>query len=77
MTKQKELDKKLEEIKKLSNIIVLHKGQALTALQKQEIDNWQGKLEFRLTELLEEMKIKEAETKLECMREVVRIIQNV
>lgn len=77
MSKSKELQKKLDKIKELSKIIVLHRGEQLSRETKQELDNWRGRMEFRLGQLLDEMKNREADVKIECMSEVVKLLKNV
>lgn len=77
MSKSKELQKKLDKIKELSKIIVLHQGKQLSRETKQELDNWRGRMEFRLGQLLDEMKNREADVKIECMSEVVKLLKNV
>ena len=63
--KQKELDGIVEAIK-------LHSGQALTNEQNTNIENWQGRLEFRLNELVLESKIKEIDLKISVFKEVLK-----
>lgn len=77
MSKEKELNKKLKKIKELSNLIVLHQGEYLGVEKRQEIDNWQARMEFRLSELLDKFKQEEADIKIDCMSEVVKILNNV
>jgi hypothetical protein len=74
MTKEEKLQKKLDELKKLSNIIVLHKGQQLTPEKRQELDNWQYKMEFRLSELLDKFKNEEADIKIAVMEKIVKLL---
>ena len=72
---QKELDKKLKEIKKLSDIISLGAGKILTRELKQEIENWEARLEFRLNELVMESKLREADIKIEVYKNVVELLK--
>lgn len=68
----KELKQKQKELDGLLKTIKLYAGQPLTREQKQEIENWEGKLEFRLNELVLQSKLKELDIKIEVYKEVIK-----
>lgn len=69
-----ELKKKLQRLNELSTIIQIHRGQTLTREMKQEVENWEVKLQFRLNELVMKSKIEEADIKISIYEEVVKLL---
>ena len=49
----------------------------LTHEQKQDIDNLQFKMEFKLKELVERTKLEEADIKISTMQQVLNTVSNV
>lgn len=68
------LIEKKEKSKKLAKVISLHLGRFLTTEQKQEVENWQMKMEFRLSQLLEETQNREQDIKIEVMEEIIKLL---
>ena len=67
-SKQKELDGLLMRIK-------THAGNPLMREQKQEIENLEGRLEFRLNDLVLKSKIEELDIKIGVFKEVIEIAE--
>jgi exonuclease VII large subunit len=70
----KELEAKQSKLSELSKVIQIHNRQTLTSLEKQEVDNLEGRLQFRLMELLNECKERELDLKIEVYGQVVDVI---
>lgn len=69
-----EITKKQEKLKGLVSIIEIACKKPLTPQQSQDISNWEGKMEFRLGELLNECKVRELDIKIEVYEEVVKVL---
>lgn len=68
------LEEKKEKSKKLATIIGVHLGQTISKEQIQEVENWKGRMEFRLSELLDRSQNEEQDIKIECMEEIIKIL---
>ena len=80
------LEKKLQKVKELCDLITLHQGQKLSFEQKAKIDEEEVRLTYRLEELLKEnekesselvekFKIKEADEKIKSMEKILKLIK--
>lgn len=74
MITQEDINRKLQRLQELADIINLHKRQLITPDQRAELKAWEDKMEFRLNELVAECKIREADIKIAIYEEVVKII---
>ena len=74
--KQEELKKKQLKLSNLARIIALNDGKLLTAEQKQTEENERFKLEFLLSNLTIDCKIKEADFKIEAMEKIINSLKN-
>lgn len=66
-----EKQKKLEGI---VNVIELY-ARPVSRMEKQEIDDLETRMEFRLKKLVEESKLKEIDIKIEIMEQVAKIVK--
>lgn len=69
-----QLNEKLKALEKLQKVIDLHGGQTLLHSQREEIDRWKEKLEFRLNELVLECKLREADIRIGVFQEITKIL---
>lgn len=66
---------KTKEMDGLVNVIKLY-ARPLLPKEKQESDNIEGRLEFRLKELINECKLKELDLKIESMKNIIKLLKN-
>lgn len=75
MTRDKELQQKQKRLKELSVLINMMSTKLVPKTVTSEVDNLKSRLEFRLVELVEEFKIKEADAKISIFEEVVKLLK--
>lgn len=72
---EEEFKKKSQRVTELGNLIKFHGGQWLGPTKTAEIEELQARLEFRLHDLWEQSRIKEATIKIEIYEKVVEVIK--
>lgn len=72
-----ELKIKEKEIEGLIHQISLNSGKFLTREQNAKLEDEGFKMEFKLTELLKECKLREADIKINSLKSKLEIIKNV
>lgn len=73
--KQEELKEKQIKLSNLARIIALNDGKLLTAEQKQTEENERFKLEFLLSSLVLDSKLKEADYKITAMETIINSLK--
>lgn len=81
--KSKLMNNKVDELKEKENrigeiihLLKLQEGKFLTREQKAKLDDEGIRMEFKLTELLKECKLKEADIKINSLKAKLEIIKN-